>query len=148
MRTFLTILLFTAFARLGVAGAPVKDQELWITGDIFTQDDILLFRLDKPVKGNPTGAVVLLGAARDSAGVLFPLYIQAAEKKMKLRLYGILMPATPGITSKTMKLPNVQFITWKMHLPEDPDELPKDQKVIIQPGTTLPGYKIESVSSR
>lgn len=148
MRTLLATLLLTAIAHTHAADSGAQTDEVWITGEVFTEDHILFFRADKPVKGNPRGAVVLLGAARDSAGVLFPLYLRAAENNAKLRLYGVLQRAGKGITSTKTKLPNVQFITWKVHLPEEPDELPADRKIIIQPGATVPGYKVEAVSSR
>ncbi len=39
---------------------------LWITGDVFTKNGILLFRTDKPVQGNSTGDVVLVGPTKEA----------------------------------------------------------------------------------
>ena len=56
--------------------------------------------------------------------------MKAAEKHMKLRLYGVPVPVEDA---KDPKTPSVQFITWKLHMPPDPDELPDSQKIIIPP---------------
>ena len=104
---------------------------LWITGDIFTKNEILLFRADRPVQGNPTGAVVMLGTSKDLAQSMFPVLMKAAERKMRVRLYGVLQPCNavpPGHEKES--LPKVQFIVWKIHLPSDPDVLPAGTAII------------------
>ena len=105
--------------------------ELWITGDIFTKNEILLFRADRPVQGNPTGAVVMLGTSKALAQSMFPVLMKAAERKMRVRLYGVLQPCNavpPGHEKES--LPKVQFIVWKIHLPSDPDVLPAGTAII------------------
>lgn len=104
---------------------------VWITGEVFTKDDVLLFRLDKPVKGNPLKDVVFLGATTQCADTFLPMYMKAAEKHMTLRLYGWLLPCNEKIPGKNIPLPNVQFITWKIHLPGDPDVLPAKDRIMI-----------------
>ncbi len=104
----------------------------------------LLFRADKAVQNNSTGNVVALGASKDTANVFLPRYMRAAEKHMKLRLYGILVPIKDAKPAKSPASPSVQFITWKMHLPSEPDELPAGDKINITPNQSVPGYTIKS----
>ncbi len=66
--------------------------ETWITGEVFSDGNNLLFRADRPIEGNTTQNVVLLGAQRGLENVLLPIYFKAAEKRATLRLYGVLMP--------------------------------------------------------
>ena len=102
--------------------------ETWITGEVLIEKDQLRFRADKPVLGNAAGNVVLLGATKDAVKILAPMYVRAAQKHLKLRLYGILQ----GLSEPPAKgAPSVEFITWKVHRPDDPDELPADQKIIL-----------------
>jgi len=115
-----------------IVGKPGTN-EFWITGDLYIQNKVLFFRADKPIKGNSSGNVTLLGTTKQNAQSVLPILMKAAEKKMKLRLFGVLQPAKgsfPGYTGP--KLPTVQFIVWKIHMPTDPDELPPDQRIPIQ----------------
>jgi hypothetical protein len=118
----------------------LKKYEVWITGDVFIQNRQLMFRTEKPVQGNTTGSVVLLGSTKEQANFLLPAYSKAADKHMKLRLYGLLI-SNPNAKDPT--LPSVSFITWKVHLPTDPDDLPNNQKIIIGPEDKIPGYEVE-----
>ena len=73
---------------------------------------------------------------------MLPMYMKAAEQHTKLRLYGVLVPVDPKM-KKSKNAPSVQFITWKAHLPNEPDELSTDQKIIIGPNDKVEGYKVE-----
>jgi hypothetical protein len=142
MRYFLAIVgLLTANA-CAFAADELKKYEVWITGDVFEQNGHIMFRCDKPVGGNTTGNVVYLGATREGMNVLLPMYMKAAEQHKKLRLYGVLVPVDAK-TKKSKNTPSVQFITWKAHLPNEPDELPANQKIIIGPNDKAEGYKVE-----
>src|SRR5205823_1681745 len=66
--------------------------ETWITGEVFSESDLLLFRADRPIPGNTTQNVVLLGAQLGLEKVLIPMYFKAVEKRATLRLYGVLVP--------------------------------------------------------
>jgi hypothetical protein len=118
----------------------IKKYEVWITGDVFIQNGQLMFRTERPVQGNTTGNVVLLGSTKNEANFLLPAYSKAADKHMKLRLYGLLV-SNPN--AKDPKLPSVNFITWKAHLPTDPDNLSDNREIIIGPGDKVRGYKVE-----
>ena len=142
MRWLLAVLVFLAANTCVVAAHESKKYEVWITGDVFEQNGQIMFRCDKPVGGNAAGNVVYLGATRDGMNVLLPMYMKAAEQHRKLRLYGVLVPANPKM-KKSKNAPSVQFITWKAHLPNEPDELPADQKIIIEPNDKVEGYKVE-----
>jgi hypothetical protein len=141
MRCLLALLVIIAASGYAFAAEELKKYEVWITGDVFEQNHHLMFRCDKAVKGNAAGNVVYLGASRQTAKVLLPMYMMAAEQHKKLRLYGLLVP-TDEKTKKSE--PSVQFITWKAHLPNEPDELRADQKIIIGPNDKVPGYKVEA----
>ena len=147
MRRLLLILVALLGVSVHLCAAGKKDDPvadaLWITGQVFTEDGVILFRADHRVQGNPLGAVILLGSTRDMAQVLLPVYARAAEKHMTLRLFGVLQPASGKIPSHPKPLPNVQFITWKVHLPSDPDELPPGQKITLHPGDTVEGTKVD-----
>ena len=92
MRRALPIILLAA-AVSAFAADELKKYEVWITGDVLLdKKDRLLFRADKAVQGNSTGNLVLLGATKQTINVLGPMYMKAAEKHMKLRLYGLLVP--------------------------------------------------------
>ena len=142
MRTVTLLLAVLSFGCLVQArGADdLSRYEVWINGDVFIKNDTLMFRADKAVQGNTTSNVVLLGATKDAAKVLLPFYVQAAEKHLKLRLYGVLLPAGGKPAKGT---PSVQFITWKTHLPGDPDELPANQKIIIHKDDTVEGIHVQ-----
>jgi len=118
----------------------LKKYEVWITGDVFIENGQLMFHADKPIQGNTTGMVVRLGSTKEEANFLLPLYSKSADKNMKLRLYGLLV-SDPN--TKDPKSPSVSFITWKAHLPTDPDDLPNNRKIIIGPEDKVPGYKVE-----
>src|ERR1043166_2802770 len=112
------VVLLSLWCGLGILHAEDFGKDaVWITGDVINQKDVLLFRTDRPVQGNVTGDLVMLGATRDAANTLLPMYMRASEKKMKLRLYGVLLPVSAKPPGHTEKLPSVQFITWKIHLP-------------------------------
>ncbi len=140
MRHILAFLVIMAASQYARAADELKKYEVWITGEVFEQNHHLMFRCDKAVQGNVTGQVVYLGATRQTANVLLPMYTMAAEQHKKLRLYGLLVPMDEKPKKKE---PSVQFITWKVHLPNEPDELPADQKIIIGPNDKVPGYKVE-----
>ncbi len=141
MRRLLPIILLGA-AVSAFAADDLKKYEVWITGDVLIdKKDRLLFRAEKPVQGNSTGNLVLLGATKQTMNVLLPMYMKAAEKHMKVRLYGLLVPDPDP---KDPKSPSVQFITWKAHLPSDPDDLPVQDKIFFGPNDKLPGYKVEA----
>ena len=146
MRTLAIIALILAGAPCLTRGADsLSRYETWITGQAFAEKGVLMFRTDKPVQGNTTGKVVLLGASKEAARVLLPAYALALEKHLKLRLYGVLLP----VPDKPVKgKPSVIFITWKMHLPSDPDELPAGQKMIIHKGDTVEGTTVRSPTTR
>jgi hypothetical protein len=135
---FASVLITGSYA---FAADQVKKYEVWITGDVLVQDGQLMFRCDKEVQGNTTGSLVLLGAIRDGAKVLLPMYAKAAEQHKKLRLYGVLVP--DEAKSRKKNAPSIVFLTWKAHLPNDPDELPPNQKMIVGPNDYVKGYKVK-----
>jgi len=140
MRRALTLILLP----LAIAAQAAEDLSkygVWITGEPIFQNGQLMFRADKPVRGNATGNLVLLGATRQTINVLAPSYMKAAEKRMRLRLYGLLVPIPDS--QRSDKGPSVEFVTWKMHLPSDPDELPAKDRIIIGPDSKVPGYTVE-----
>jgi hypothetical protein len=140
MRRLLPIILLSAAVSTFTADE-LKKYEVWITGDVLIgKKQQLLFRANKAVQGNNTGNLVLLGSTRQTMNVLLPMYMKAAEKHMKLRLYGLLVP-DPSV--KDPKMPSVQFITWKVHMPSDPDDLPIQDKILFGPDDKVPGYKVD-----
>jgi hypothetical protein len=119
--------------------------ETWITGEVFSDENRLLFRADRPIVGNATQNVVLLGAKLGLEKTLLPMYFKAAEKRLTLRLYGVLIPTESVIgTSSESKggMPSVSFITWKCHLPNESDELPKSERVEFTPDDRVSGYQV------
>ena len=119
--------------------------ETWITGEVFSDGNNLLFRADRPIEGNTTQNVVLLGAQRGLENVLLPIYFKAAEKRATLRLYGVLMPnevLMPQSWKPKPGAPSVSFITWKFHSPTDPDELPKSERLEFTPDDRFSGYRV------
>jgi hypothetical protein len=120
--------LAVAFAGGSSATDPASTNDLWINGRIFVEDGVLMFRADKPVRGNPRKDVVVLGVSMDARGLL-PIYVHAATTSVRFRLFGILEPFAGTFRGHPAPLPNVQFITWKMHTPGDPDVTPADQRI-------------------
>ncbi len=119
--------------------------ETWITGEVFSDRNNLLFRADRPIEGNTTQNVVLLGAKRGLENTLIPMYFKAAETRATLRLYGVLMPneaLMPQSWKPKAGTPSVSFITWKCHLPSDPDELPESKRVEFTPDDRVSGYRV------
>jgi hypothetical protein len=115
--------------------------EFWITGEPFLHDGVLLYKSDKPVQTDTMGNVLLLGVPKSDPNSI-ALLMKAAEKHLKLRLFGVIQPYSGGIPVPKDKLPNLQFIVWKMHMPSDPDELPEGQKILRNPADTVPGYSV------
>lgn len=152
MRSLLLILAIVLGASAHLPAAGKKDDPtanaVWITGQVLVEDGTLLFRADRPVKGNPRGNVIMLGATRNTMKVLLPVYASAAEKHLSLRLFGVLQAFSATVASHPKPLPNVEFITWKVHLPSDPDELPPGQRITIHPGDTVEGSKVEVAPRR
>jgi hypothetical protein len=116
--------------------------EVWMTGEPFISDGVILFRAEKPVKGNSKGNVVLVGVAKPYANST-AILMRAAERHVKMRLYGNLVPYTGALPIPRDKLPSIQFVVWKFHAPSDPDELPKGTKILIHPEDSIPGYEVE-----
>jgi hypothetical protein len=119
--------------------------ETWITGEVFSEGDTLLFRADRRIEGNTTENVVLLGAKLGLEKTLLPMYAQAAEKRVMLRLYGVLVPNEAPMTGSSPPkagTPSVTFITWKCHLPNDPDELPESERLEFTPDDRVSGYQV------
>jgi hypothetical protein len=141
MRHLLALALLVVTVSGAFAADELKKYEVWITGDVLVQDGELMFRCDKEVQGNTTGRLVLLGAVRDGAKVLLPMYAKAAEQHKKLRLYGVLVPDEKK--SRKKNVPSMVFLTWKAHLPSDPDELPQNQKMIIGPNDEVKGQPVK-----
>ncbi len=141
MRTYLALILLLTVTLC--RADDINAHALWITGDVFSQNGVLFFRADKPVQGNPTGNVVLLGSTKDLIHVMAPLYMRAAERHLRLRLYGTLTPAGRPPPGHTEKLPTIEFITWKIHSPSDPDDMAADKTIHLPPNTKIPGYKVE-----
>ncbi len=141
MRCLLVLSLLIVAASYAFAADELKKYELWITGDVFVQNGHLMFRCDKEVQGNTTGRVVFLGAIREGAKVLLPMYAKAAEQHKRVRLYGLLVPVEAKDRKKNA--PSITFLTWKAHLPNEPDELPSNQKMIIGPNDEVKGAKVE-----
>jgi hypothetical protein len=114
MRHLLGIILLGASVS-ALAADEFKQYEVWLTGNVLVDKKVgLLLHADKPVQGNSTGNLVLLGATKQTMNVLLPMYLKAAEKHMKLRLYGSLVP---NPEAKDPKAPSVLFIAWKAYLP-------------------------------
>ena len=135
MRYLLIVVSIVALTQRGHGSEPAE-KGLWITGDPFVESDVLFFRTDKPVKNNPAGNVVLLGAPKANTN-MFQILLRAAELHLKVRLFGELYAFSGKIPGKHDTVPNVQFITWKIHMPDDPDELPKEKKIIVNPEDKL-----------
>jgi hypothetical protein len=142
MRLFVLALVLVATTLFASANEDITKYAQWITGDMFLRDGILAFRADKPVQGNRTGDVVLVGPTRDGVNTVGPLLVRAAERKLKVRLYGVLQQTSTSFPGHHEKLPSVQFIVWKVHVPTDPDDLSPGEKIIFGPNDKIPGYKV------
>jgi len=102
--------------------------ETWLTGTLFVGNGVLLFRTDAPIEGNTGGPVVKLGTSRNATNLL-PVLQAAAEKRMILRLYGDIAKdntVPPGYSGEP--LPNISFVIWKMHMPNEKDTWDPGQK--------------------
>ena len=135
MRYLLIIIAIAALTQHGKGNEP-DEPGLWITGEPFIEDGVLFFRADKTVRDNPSGSVVLLGAPKSNLN-MFQILMRAAEKKLRVRLFGELSVFSGKVPGKHRAIPNVQFITWKIHMPDEPDELPKGSKILVNPEDTL-----------
>ncbi len=147
MRHLVILALICSAAACASAADDLSKHEHWITGEVFLQNSELMFRCDKAIKSNPAGNVVYLGSSRGTMHVMLPLLSKAAERHSKLRLYGVLLPVEEQ-SRKAPKAPSAQFIVWKAHLPNEPDELPADQKIITGPNDRVEGYKVEEVNKK
>jgi hypothetical protein len=131
------------------AADPWAPYEHWITGDIYSENGVLLFRTDKAVAGDSEGNVVVLGAAKSTAQVLVPLLERCVESHSKIRLFGALLPFTGSFKSHPAPLPNVQFIVWKLHDPSDSDVLPRSDKILIDgTNTTIDGKPVTLIDDK
>jgi len=121
--------------------------ETWITGDVFFEKSGILFRAEQPITGNTTGNVVTLGVKRGLENVLLPLYVKAAERRATLRLYGLLVPSEGILPSyePSPETPSITFVTWKLHLPSDPDEVPESERMDITSEDRFSGYIVRPV---
>jgi hypothetical protein len=135
MRGIATVLIFFAAAVCSSVADDLRKYEHWVTGDVLLENGNLLFRTDKPVKENSRRDIVALAAVEEGAKVLIPLYQRAAEKHMKLRLYGAFIPTPKNVHGRN--LPTMAFLTWKAHLPSEPDDLPARSKLMIRPEDTI-----------
>ena len=142
MRALTVAIALLASASLASADEDIEKYAQWITGDMLLWDGVLAFRADKPVQDNRTGDVVLVGPTRDGVNTMGPLLMRAAERKLKVRLYGVLQKASASFPGHHKKLPSVQFIVWKIHVPTDPDDLPPGEKIMFGPKDKVPGYKV------
>ncbi len=134
MRITIIAVVLLGLVSTAFAGEDLSKYAVWITGEVYADKGVLLFRADKAVDGNSAGNVVLLGATKDTVKVLLPLYTLAAEKHATLRLKGVLFPV-PG--KPAAGAPSVEFITYKLHSPDDPDDLAADKKIIIHDGDSV-----------
>ena len=132
----LLLSLLAGFLIQSIYAAEEGDTGLWITGNPFIENDVLLFKTDKPVQDNPAGDVVLLGTTKPNEEML-QILCRVAQKHLTVRLYGELQKFEGKVPKTLNPMPNVQFLAWKIHMPTDPDELPPDQKIIVKPGDKL-----------
>jgi hypothetical protein len=119
--------------------------ETWITGEVFSDGQNLLFRAERPIDKNTMQNVVLLGVKRGLENVLLPMYFKASEKREILRLYGVLVPSEvlmPESWKPNPDTPSVAFVTWKCHLPTDPDEIPESERLTFTPHDRVSGYVV------
>jgi hypothetical protein len=128
MRHVLALFSVAAVAVI-CAASDLEKYALWVTGDVINDPkEGLMFRADKPVQGNTTGNLIYLAVTEDLSKTFAPMCYRAAEKHMKLRLYGAFLPHSGP---KEPNHPSVNFLIWKIHLPSDPPELASDQKTIM-----------------
>ena len=142
MKKYLAILV----AVLGRASqysfaADAPDNVAWITGMPFIENGVLLYKADSPIPGNSFGNVLLVGGQKPFSNVA-AILAKAADKHIKLRLYGEIQPYAGGLPLPNEKLPSLQFVVTKIHLPSDPDELPPAQKIMLKHTDTVPGYTV------
>ncbi len=138
----LAVIVVTAGLPVLAADGVSKYEEGWLTGQmIFAGKDVLLFKADQPVEGNRTGPFVNVRIAKQARSILLLMYMKAAETHMKLRLYGQLMPE-PSRKHLAI-LPGIRFVTWKAHLPDDPDDSSVHHTIFFGPDDALPGYKVQ-----
>jgi len=95
--------------------------ETWMTGVPFADGGLLMFQVEAPVEGNPSGDIIKLGTTKNSAELL-PVLQRLAEKQMVVRLYGDISrdKSLPPGYSGTWR-PNVLFAVWKIHAHDEPD---------------------------
>ncbi len=124
--------------------------EHWITGNVYEEQGVLLFRTDKPVVGDSMKNVVVLGATHDGFAVMIPLLERVAERKIRVRLFGALLPNSSSFASHPAPLPNVEFIVWKMHMPDDPDVMPADQRIHLENSgsATMGGKPVQLIDDK
>ena len=106
MRTIIAV-LFLALASTGLADEEFPGCSVWLSGTAFSDQGILMFRLDQTVEGNVTGNVVLLFPNREVAKEFMPMYGLLARKPLRLKARGVLL-AVPG--ERAVCTPNVEFI--------------------------------------
>ena len=143
VRLVIIAILLIGATSFGSADDDITKYAQWITGDMLLKDGILAFRADKRVEGNRTGDIVLVGPTKDGANTMGPLLMRSAERHLKVRLYGVLQKTSTSFPGHHGKLPSVQFIVWKIHLPTDPDDLPPGEKVMFGPKDKIEGYKVQ-----
>ena len=119
--------------------------ETWITGVVSSNEGSLFFQTDQPIEGNSTQNLVLLGVQRGLEKSLLPLYCKAAEEKMTLRLYGVLVPTEELLPYQKCEegTPSMCFVTWKCHLPSDPDEIPQSEKLLFKPEDRFSEFRVK-----
>jgi hypothetical protein len=142
MRAIFAAIMLGAIAPAIPAGTVSQYEEVWLTGKmIFAGRNGLLFLADQPVEGNRTGRFITVRIAKEARNLLLPIYMKAVERHASLRLYGHLVPES---SHKSSTSPTIQFVTWKAHLPSDPDDWPMHDTIIFGSDDTLPGYKVQT----
>jgi hypothetical protein len=121
----------------------LEKSHLWLTGEVIADTKGLKFRAMEAVYDNPPGAVCALGAKMGLENYFLPAFLRAAERNLTLRLYGVFI-ATP--LPHEEGIPPAAFIVSKMHLPDQPDVLPEDEKIAIQPGDRIAGYRVRTIT--
>jgi hypothetical protein len=109
---------------LPVARAGDTGTGTWLTGELYVEDRALFFRTDSPIKGNSLGNVLLVSATSDAEDALFPIFLRAVQRNVKLRLYGVIVPYTDTIPGHAGPLPNKVLFASRVHMPSDSDDLP------------------------
>ena len=98
-------------------------QEGWMTGKPVSVSGTLLFQTERPIKDNSGGTFTVLTTTPDGAQLLLPALAQAADNGATVRLYGVLKPNSgpPPAGYSGPPLPNIQFVVWKLHAPNEED---------------------------